>query len=304
MSEYVAGLVSVVMPTYKRSEMLSRAIESVLTQTYTNLELLLVNDNEPTDDFTKELVERVKVFEKDSRFRLVMQEKHINGAAARNVGIRLACGEYVAFLDDDDWWEPNKIEKQINCLCSLPNEWGGVSCKYSFVNREGDVIGRSSAYKDGHIYLDILNLITDVTTCSLLLRHTALDDAGHFDENLLRHQDFQLLVCFTNRFKLKLVDEYLLNIDVSDTQNRPDAKKLIEHKKRFFASIEPIFSRLSKSDRKCVYCMHCYELGYVFLKNKDFKNGIKYVFKIFTSLKAFRLAFKKTYRKLNEMSKR
>ena len=102
MNEYIAGLVSVVMPTYKRSEMLSRAIDSVLAQTYTNIELLLVNDNEPGDEFTKDLQQRVAVYSTDSRFKLILQEKHVNGAVARNVGIRQAKGEYIAFLDDDD----------------------------------------------------------------------------------------------------------------------------------------------------------------------------------------------------------
>lgn len=304
MSEYIAGLVSVVMPTYKRSEMLSRAIDSVLAQTYTNIELLLVNDNEPGDDFTKDLQQRVAIYSTDSRFKLVLQEKHINGAVARNVGIRQAQGEYIAFLDDDDWWEPNKIEEQVKELSKLDKSWGGVSCKYSFVNRDGEIIGKSTDYKDGNIYIDILNLVTDVTTCSLLLRHIALDKAGYFDEGLLRHQDFQLLVNFTSEYKLKLVKEYLLNIDVSDTQNRPDGKKLLEHKVRFFKSVSPIFSRLPKSEQKCIRCMHNFEVGYVFLKNKDFIVGIKYILTIFTSPKAFVLTCKKIFKKLREMTSR
>lgn len=303
MSEYIAGLVSVVMPTYKRSEMLSRAIDSVLAQTYTNIELLLVNDNEPDDDFTKDLQQRVAMYSTDSRFKLVLQEKHVNGAVARNVGIRRAQGEYIAFLDDDDWWEPNKIEEQVKELSKLDESWGGVSCKYSFVNRNGEIIGKSTDYKDGNIYIDILNLVTDVTTCSLLLRHIALDKAGYFDETLLRHQDFQLLVNFTSEYKLKLVKEYLLNIDVSDIQNRPDGKKLLEHKVRFFNSISPIFSRLPKSEQKCIRCMHNFEVGYVFLKNKDLE-GIKYVLTIFTSPKAFVLACKKIFKKIREMTSR
>ena len=269
MTKYTTGLVSVIIPTYRRSDMLDRAIQSVLNQSYEKIEILLVNDNIPNDEYSKALFQRVKQYENDDRFRLILQEKHINGAAARNVGIKQAKGEYIAFLDDDDWWEPDKIKIQVETLSQLSEEWGGVSCKYSFVDQNGATIGKSSAYRDGNIYLDILNLITDVTTCSLLLRHTALDEAGYFDEALFRHQDFQLLVNFTSRYKLKLVDEYLLNIDVSDAQNRPDGNKLLEHKQRFFNSVSPILERLSNRDRRCVRCMHYFEVGYVFLKNKD-----------------------------------
>lgn len=297
MADYIKGLVSVIIPTYRRSDMLDRAIQSVLCQSYDNIELLLVNDNVPGDEYSLSLFQRAKKYESDARFKLILQEKHINGAAARNEGIRQSKGEYIAFLDDDDWWEPEKIRKQVDVLSNLPNEWGGVSCKYSFVDRNGDIIGRSSDYEDGNIYIDILNLITDVTTCSLLLRHTALDEAGWFDETLTRHQDFQLLVNFTYRYKLKLVGEYLLNIDVSDAQNRPDGEKLLEHKKRFFNSVAPVMMQLPKSEQKCIRCMHKFEVGYVFLRNRKILKGIKYLLPIFTSPKAFVLACKKVINK-------
>ncbi len=299
--QYQYGMVSVIIPTYKRSERLSRAIESVLNQTYSNIELLLVNDNEPTDRFTDDLKQRVKKYESDSRFHLILQEKHVNGAVARNTGIRLAKGEYIAFLDDDDWWEKNKIEEQIKALETLDDSWGGTSCKYHLVNRDGKIIGKSKKYRDGKIYFDILTLMTDVTTCSLLLRHSCLDQTGYFDENLLRHQDFQLLVNFTYKYKLMEVDRYLLNIDVSDTQNRPDGDKLLKLKKDFFFSIRHILSQLSVRQRACVFSIHKYELGYVYLKNKNIKMGLKYCASVFSSPEAMRIAIKKTVLKLSTM---
>lgn len=298
MAEYIPGLVSVVMPTYKRSDKLDRAVESVLGQTYIQLELFLVNDNMPGDGYTADLIRRTKKYTSDPRFHLVMQEKHINGAAARNAGIQLSKGEYIAFLDDDDWWDREKIERQVKTLAQLGDDWGGVSCKYQLVNQFGQIIGKSVKYRDGNIYLDILNLLIDVTTPSLLLRHKCLDNTGYFDESLLRHQDFQLLVNFTYKYKLKEVDEYLLNIDISDNQNRPDGKALLDHKRAFFKSVEPIMKHLTKRDRKCVYCMHKYELGYIFLKNKDVGKGIKYCLSVFASPKATVFACKKTIIKI------
>ncbi|MDO5151511.1 MAG: glycosyltransferase family 2 protein, partial [Oscillospiraceae bacterium] len=108
----------------------------------------------------------------------------------------------------------------------------------------------------------------------------------------------------TKRFKLKLVDEYLLNIDVSDAQNRPDAKKLIEHKRKFFASIAPILSELSDREKKCIYCMHKFEVGYIYMKNRDVINAMKFIASVFASPKATRLAFRKTLKKIKEMSSR
>ncbi|WP_295067290.1 glycosyltransferase family 2 protein [Ruminococcus sp.] len=298
MVKYVDGLVSIIMPTYKRSEKLIRAIKSVLDQTYTNLELLLVNDNEPDDEFTQDLKKRVKQFENDSRFRLIIQKKHINGAVARNVGIKQAKGEYVAFLDDDDWWEKEKLERQVESLSKLPNDWGGVSCKYRFFDSNKKVIGKTEKYNDGNIYRDVLFLLSDVATGTLCLRHEALDKTGYFDEKLYRHQDLQLIIEFTYHYKLKEVDEFLHCCDVSDAQNRPDGYKLIQHKKRFFYSIRSILKKMDKKDVECAYALHKYEIGYVFLKNGDYKKGIHYCLAVFSSPRALYYCMKKTLMKI------
>jgi len=300
MADYVKGLVSVIMPTYRRSEKLTRAIKSVLCQTYTQLELLLVNDNEPSDDFTKGLLTRIKPFLNDPRFELIMQEKHINGAAARNVGIRKAKGEYIAFLDDDDWWDENKLQIQVETLNKLPKEWGGVSCKIKYYDKNDQLIGKSKKYKDGYIYKDILNLQTDVATGTICLRHKDLDETGYFDESLLRHQDLQLLVFFTSKYKLKEIDSYLHYCDVSDLQNRPDGKKLIVHKQRFFNSISPVLASMKKREIRCAKAMHKFEVGYVFFKNREILQGIKYSIAIFSSPKTFYYAIKKMIQRIQQ----
>lgn len=296
--KYVEGLVSVIMPTYKRSEKLLRAIDSVLNQTYSNLELLLVNDNEPLDAYTQQLKTRVAKYSDDKRFKLILQEKHINGAVARNIGIKQANGQYIAFLDDDDWWEKNKLEEQVKTLKSLDDTWGGVSCKFTLYDKNGNIIGKTRKYKDGYIYKDILNLMSDVATGTLLLRHDYFDTTRYFDEKLLRHQDLQLLVDFTSKYKLKEVDQYLHCVDVSDSQNRPDAQKLMQYKKAFFKSVKPVMDSLSEKDRNCVYAMHRFELGYVCLKSGNKAQGASYCKSVLKSPKACGLALKKIITKL------
>lgn len=138
--KYVEGLVSVVMPTYKRSEKLIRAIDSVLNQTYSHLELLLVNDNDPFDEYTQELKIKLNRYINDDRLHLIIQDKHINGAVARNIGIRLSKGEYIAFLDDDDWWELNKLEEQIKIFKCLDDSWGEYLVNSSFTIKMKDLL--------------------------------------------------------------------------------------------------------------------------------------------------------------------
>lgn len=300
MNRYKKGLVSVIIPTYKRTDKLDRAVWSVLRQTYKDLELLLVNDNVPDDEYTKSLLEKVKAYQTDSRFHLLLQERHINGAVARNFAIKQSTGEYIAFLDDDDWWEKNKLEEQVKELSALDESWGGVSCKMTFYDESMRVISKSKKYRDGNIYRDILTLQSDVATGTLLLRHTALDDAGYFDEKLLRNQDLQLLVFFTYKYKLKEVDEYLHCVDVSDSQNRAsDGFKAITIKENFYKSVKPILKTLTKSDMTCVDSMRNFEIAYIFLRGHDYKNAMKYGLSILRSPKAFYLAIRKTINRLS-----
>lgn len=301
---YKKDLVSVVIPTYKRSEMLLRALDSILNQTYKNIEVLLVNDNEPNDEFTLEVKKRVERYKSDSRFNFIIQDKHVNGAVARNIGIKKAKGEYIAFLDDDDWWESNKIEEQVKEIKKLDDTWGGVSCKFTLYDKNNNVIGKTQKYRDGYIYKDILNLMTDAPTGTLLLRHDYLDMTRCFDETLLRHQDLQLLVDFTSKYKLKEVDLYLHCVDVSDTQNRPDYSKLINYKKAFFKSINSVMNSLSEGERQCIYAMHKYELGYVCLKNREWIRGFCYCKSVLCTPRAYSLAIKKIFLKVIQILKR
>lgn len=302
--KYIEGLVSVIMPTYKRSEKLCRAIESVLNQTYSNLELLLINDNNPFDEYTSQLKEKIQKYLVDERFHLIIQEKHVNGAVARNLGIKKARGQYIAFLDDDDWWEYNKLEEQVKVLNSLDDTWGAVSCKFTLYNQAGNIVGKTHKYKDGYIYKDILNLMSDVATGTLLLRHDFFDKTRYFDENLLRHQDLQLLVEFTSKYKLKEVNQYLHCVDVSDTQNRPDANKLIRYKKDFFESIKPIMDSLNKNEQDCIYAMHKFELAFVYLKNGNISEGFLCCKDVLKNPKACCLASKKSILKVIQLLRR
>ncbi|MBR3039861.1 MAG: glycosyltransferase family 2 protein [Lachnospiraceae bacterium] len=286
--EYVKGLVSVIIPTYKRSDSLKRCIDSVLNQTYRKLELLLVNDNTVGDEYSKQLYRLLEGYS-DERLIFVEQEKHFNGAVARNVGIRRAKGEYIAFNDDDDYWELQKLEHQVKILSGLDESWGAASCLMRIYN--GDKLLESMVpYKDGSILLDILDRKTSMGTGALLIRHKALDDVGYFDENLVRHQDLQLFACLTEKYKVKLEKVYLHNREIHDGQNRPDPVRMMEVKKAFFESIEPIMNRLKKSDRKKVLIMHKFELAYHFYKYGDKKDGIRSALAVLQTPATFFLA--------------
>lgn len=118
------GLVSIIVPTHNRADMLARALNSILSQTYENWETIVIAND--CHDNTVEIMER---YLNDKRFSFVDISDAIGGAEARNVGIRKAKGEYIAFLDDDDEWLPNKLVLQMEAL-SQHHDVAVVSSNY------------------------------------------------------------------------------------------------------------------------------------------------------------------------------
>lgn len=276
--EYIKGKVSVIIPTYKRSDTLLRAIKSIAEQTYKDIEILVVDDNTPGDEYSESVAELIKSLSYKN-LSLITQERHINGAAARNAGIRHAVGEYIAFLDDDDLWMPNKIELQVNELLKLDDSYGGISTrKIYYLNGKQDHI--SEVWKaDKNQNFDIMSKRLNVSTCTLLLKHKCLDKAGYFDENLKRHQEVQLLSYFTSMYKIGFVDEILTIIDCSDTGNRPTAQRLLELKNDYFKSIESVLHKYSSHKQRLVIAHNMTEVAWALYRDGEKKKGLVMLFK-------------------------
>lgn len=289
------SLVSVIIPTYKRSDKLPRAVRSVLNQTYSNVEVLVVSDNEPDDEFTQQAAEIVASFN-DSRVKLVKQEHHKNGAAARNAGIKASTGSLIAFLDDDDFWDKEKLEIQVPVLLSLDESWGGVSCKNK-IFKKGFISHLQLGYKSGYLYRNILYRKLEVSTDTVLLRKKCLLEAGLYDENLKRHQEVQLLVFFTHKYKLYLIDKYLCNVDIDDNRNRPSPEKIIEIKKAFLASVKPIMEQMSWYDRYSIKLVNKFEIGGSYALHGNYWKAFLYCLCVLLSPSATFVSFSKILRR-------
>lgn len=297
--DYTNDLVSVIIPTFKRSDMLSRAIHSVLEQTYRDVEVLVVNDNvSPDDEYSQRLYALMDSIE-DDRVRLISQPKHINGAAARNAGIREAKGEFIAFLDDDDFWEPGKVEAQVKKLRELGPEWGLATCMN--VQRRGDrIVGASLPYRDGDVFIDVLERRIGIGLDAALIRRSAIDTAGVFDETLTRHQDLQLFANLTSQYKVKQIKQYLHNIDSSDGQNRPDAETLIKIKQAYFASIKGLLDRLTPAQRRRVFALNDFEIAFAYMKRGSVSKGLRLAASLLKSPAASYLAVERCVKKFCE----
>lgn len=129
------GLVSIIMPSYNASRFIEESINSVLSQTYTNWELLIVDDC--SKDNSVEIVQKfIKI---NNRIKLFSLRENTGAAAARNVALECACGQYIAFLDSDDIWENKKLEKQLNFMHT--NQYAFTFSEYYIMEENGRKTG-------------------------------------------------------------------------------------------------------------------------------------------------------------------
>ena len=104
-------LVTVIIPTFNRFDCLFRAIESAINQTYPNIEIIVIDDNFENPKLRKKINDAIALKYPDVKY--LMPDAHLGGSVARNEGVKVATGEYIAFLDDDDEFLPTKVEEQL-----------------------------------------------------------------------------------------------------------------------------------------------------------------------------------------------
>jgi len=186
-------LVTVVIPTYRRPALVCRAIESVRRQTHRNLEILVIDD--ASADNTEDVVRSIT----DARIRYIHHPKNKGVSAVRNTGIRAAGGDYVAFLDDDDEWRPDKLEKQLVAI----DGHGAVLCA-ALVN--GARLRRHGKMAVG---LDDLRKGNEFGPSGLFVRTEVLKQVM-FDENLRHGEDWDVLIRIALRCSVGYVSDPLL----------------------------------------------------------------------------------------------
>lgn len=180
MNNLITPTVSAIIPTYNRAHLVGRAIKSALAQTWQDLELIIVDDG--SNDNTESLVNSFD----DPRIRYIRHNVNRGVAAARNTGIKAAKGEYLAFLDSDDEWMTDKLERQLNVFktSDLPH-LGAVTCGLVHMD-DGDDQGRPVIPRArGWIFEKLLGREIRISfTPTFLVRHNPESPLALFDESL------------------------------------------------------------------------------------------------------------------------
>lgn len=239
-------LVSVVIPTYNRPVYLKRCIESVLNQTYKNIELIVVDDNEPGTDARKETEQLMKDYQTIVIY--LRHEQNMNGAAARNTGWRASKGEYITFLDDDDVIEKNKIECQVNCLNELDYTWGACYTAYRLIKENGDY-QISSENSSGNCYLyALMRTMFMGSGSNLFLRKSVVDEIGGYDESFIRNQDIEFMARALENYKLAYIDKVLLTIYQEGNRPKRSFEQIDGYAKYYLTKFSDRIDKLSIKD--------------------------------------------------------
>ncbi len=197
--------VSVVLPTYNRGYIISRAIESILAQTFQDFELIIV------DDGSSDNTERVVRTFTDPRIRYI-KELHRGGAAARNTGIFIAQGEFIAFQDSDDEWLPEKLARQVEAFRTAGPEIGVVYTGFWKNTKEGTRIyypPASVRQKEGNIYEELLHG-NFVTNQAAMVRRECFHQIGGYDESLPGMHELDLWLRMAKRYEFSYIPKGLV----------------------------------------------------------------------------------------------
>lgn len=208
-------LITIVIPTNNRLHLLRQAVASIQEQNYNNWELFIVDDG--STDGTQEWIKSIA----DDRIHLIESVNKGNVAALRNEGVRAGKGEWLAFLDSDDYWVPRKLELQWAVLAIEQTEWAYT--RYELVDSEGNYLPhRSNRFNPiaGFVAEAMLQSLTDITICSVIVRRSLFNSIDGFDESpsLCHRTDFDFLLRLAIASAVAVVPDTLLH--VRDHQQR------------------------------------------------------------------------------------
>ena len=214
--------VTVIIPTFNRASIVGRAIRSVLAQTYRDWELIVVDD--ASTDGTEEVVKRFQ----DQRIKYILHDQNRRVSAARNTGIRGAQGEYVSFLDDDDEWLPEKLQKELEVFHNSDPEVGLVYAGKTVFDEHGNVLQVRMPLESGWVYDAMLDRHFIGSPSRVTVRKQVLESVGGFDETFVNCQDYDLWLRVARVSKIACVPYFLVKRYLLSDQMSGNLRKICE----------------------------------------------------------------------------
>ena len=271
--------ISIIIPTYNSEHFIDRTIQSVINQTYKDWELIIVDDL--SKDNTRVKLEEWK--KSDNRIHLIFLEKNSGSPALpKNMGIENAKGKYVAFLDHDDEWLQEKLEKQYKLFEQSKNEkLGLVYCFINIINKNKKTILKYKKNYRENVIKEIVNSNFIITSSCVMTRTDVLKKVGTFDNKFKIPDDWDMWMRMAETgYEFDFVPEYLINYIIHGKNSSIESKKL---------DIKNDFLMMYNKHEKYINRYALKTTGDYYYKIGEYKKSrlwyIKYIFSINGNLK-------------------
>ena len=223
--------VSVIIPTYDRAHLVGRAIQSVLDQTYQDFEVIVIDDG--STDNTAEVVDSYG----DERVKYIRHQVNKGTpAAARNTGIKAAMGELIGFVDSDDEWLPEKLQRQVDKFDSSSENVALIYGGYEAIDDETKKsIGLVRAMKRGYMFTEMLKMSGPVNILTPLVKRECFERVGLFDEDMRFAEDWDMWLRIAEHYEFDFVEGIVARSYLSREQLRSDRIGALEGLSKFRA---------------------------------------------------------------------
>jgi glycosyltransferase involved in cell wall biosynthesis len=237
-------VVSVILPTFNRLQYLRAAVDSVFAQTYEDWELIIADDGseEETGTYLRSLAQKAKV-------RVLWLAHSGFPGAVRNVALREAQGEYIAFLDSDDVWMPAKLELQLATLRARPNlQWSYTAINH--IDHAGAQINAAISTRwvwyEGQIFEHLLTLKAGIAMPTVVVGRQLLEQVGGFDEHQEQHEDYHLWLRLAMRNEIGVLRQPLACVRVHNEHFSEFGIPSLEARYRMLAKIQALVANSSQ----------------------------------------------------------
>ena len=234
----------------------------------------MVDDNGVETDYGKQTAESMSKYSDNNKVIYIRHTVNKNGSAARNTGIRASKGEYLAFLDDDDVYLPERLHKMVEKMDNLPDDYG--ACYTAYIKRMSNgKTQRSKNNAEGDVYVRALMRSFSIGSGSnLFYRKKAVEDIGLFDESFLRNQDLEYNLRILSKYKVAFVDEVLMEIYFDSRTVSFTYEQNLERETRFRETFKNRLDLLNEKDRRNVLAMYDIDWTRYLVSSKMYKKAI------------------------------
>lgn len=276
----MSELISIIMPTYKRADLIDKAIASIESQTYKNWELIIVDDNPKDSKYRKKTEEKLSKYKDNLRIRYIQREENGGGALARNTGIENARGKYIAFLDDDDEYESTKLEKQLQIFQNNKDrKLAIVTCQMAIVDETGKILKiEKNEIKENSLKTHLLYGIG--FTGTLMIKKDVLLESGMFTNTPSLQEYIMLLKILERGYKAEVVSEPLFKLYQHSGERITNGIGRIEGHKLAHELAKKSINILNKEEQEQFEYNYLYNMVYSYMINKNRKKGMIYFYQL------------------------